>query len=665
MLIQLLAEIAEDKGKLPFHDSYGKTVEMAEDIQVHAALDKLPDKLFQERAPNEDHAARKYRKASYQPETRPIWNKALSETNRIFNKQNYSLTFKDEKQGGYFLEEAQITEFFKDIVLGRKLNDANAVLTVFPNDVRDDREEYNPKILMFNADQVIEYNTTGQDIRSLTTINSEEDVDIYEDEFVNANFFFLKSVLKSVVLVGKKEREEGLVFYYIDAHNIYLVKQYGKQNEWLFEILPMFDDVIGHNLGYVPVQFLEGIEVTQETITYFKSWFQDAVPPLNQVLYDSSNLQLVKTAHAFPIKVEYYDPCDESGCDGGQIETCNEVDNVLSCVQQTCGKCHGTGHKSKSGPLGVYQLRTPSKLEDGDIQVPFPGIGFVAPDTAILDFLRSEINVNKRASFDFMGIDVSSSDVTATKEMATTKVIDRESLFSFLLGVSSQIFQLLDWTILTVGKIRYGVTFTEESYTLKAPSAFDIRTYADLTNEYASAKDAGLPQSYLDSLRKELQIVRFGNEGDPKEQLKTFVLGDYIKKDDLEILALYGAGILTDWEIELINNFDRYTTGLDLEGDMAKNMAFAIDSAKAYVNAKKTPIIDIEGIITGVPTDNKLRTTVGGVQGILEIQASLSAGLTDRDSAIQMLIQLYGFSEDDANKLLGDPKIIKINEPVK
>ena len=48
-----------------------------------------------------------------------------------------------------------------------------------------------------------------------------------------------------------------------------------------------------------------------------------------------------------------------------------------------------------------------------------------------------------------------------------------------------------------------------------------------------------------------------------------------------------------------------------------------------------------------------LRGSVGGVQGILEIQASVIAGVTPRVSAIVILMEIFGFDEATANDILG------------
>lgn len=52
-----------------------------------------------------------------------------------------------------------------------------------------------------------------------------------------------------------------------------------------------------------------------------------------------------------------------------------------------------------------------------------------------------------------------------------------------------------------------------------------------------------------------------------------------------------------------------------------------------------------------------LRGSVGGVQGILGIQQSVSQGLTDIESAITILMEIYGFSRAVSAALLGKPDI--------
>jgi hypothetical protein len=91
---------------------------------------------------------------------------------------------------------------------------------------------------------------------------------------------------------------------------------------------------------------------------------------------------------------------------------------------------------------------------------------------------------------------------------------------------------------------------------------------------------------------------------------------------------------------------------------------------KTRLNIKETELIDLameQGeqqtqVVNGEPVavDKEaearamLKGSVGGVQGIIQIQTAVAEGLTDRGSAIALLELIYGFSNEDATRLLGD-----------
>jgi hypothetical protein len=57
-----------------------------------------------------------------------------------------------------------------------------------------------------------------------------------------------------------------------------------------------------------------------------------------------------------------------------------------------------------------------------------------------------------------------------------------------------------------------------------------------------------------------------------------------------------------------------------------------------------------------IAAQSNLRGSVGGVQGVLSIQGSVSQGITDYDSAITLLIEIFGFSKKIAIEILGEKK---------
>jgi HK97 family phage portal protein len=84
-------------------------------------------------------------------------------------------------------------------------------------------------------------------------------------------------------------------------------------------------------------------------------------------------------------------------------------------------------------------------------------------------------------------------------------------------------------------------------------------------------------------------------------------------------------------EIEIVEPVVASTEGA--EGDVLEEDPAAMDAnAQAQAN---------------------LRGSVGGVQGILSIQASFAQGLTSAESAISILMEIYGFEENVARQILG------------
>ena len=68
-----------------------------------------------------------------------------------------------------------------------------------------------------------------------------------------------------------------------------------------------------------------------------------------------------------------------------------------------------------------------------------------------------------------------------------------------------------------------------------------------------------------------------------------------------------------------------------------------------------TPAIDQKRL----EAQANLKGTVGGVQGILEIQRSVSTGITQRDAAIALLVEIYGFNNEQASNIIGNPTPIQ------
>lgn len=536
-IIEIIRKSLKFDGKTPvfkktpeFSSGYVASVELWEDVKIHSRGVVFPEKLFGKKAPNEDEAMYEYRKSIYEAITKPDYRKGCNNYNRVFNPQNYSIEgwgnneneFKNNTAESYFLDafpyDDSIIAYFRSVVKSAKLEDPNGVIALWiENYEQPDTELREATGKIYNCDQVITY--------------EKDHVILMSDE-------------KSVVKYYNKDAQIGFVFYVYDDTYIYQIRQTGNFSDYEFEINVYFV----HGLGYMPVQKLKGVEVEKGL---YQSHVYDAVPPLNDILFDNSTLQASKISHAYPIKWEVADDCDNPSCVNGYVK---EYDDSQHEHLATCPICKGSG-KSGHNPLGVYTIKRINQGQDADSQIPTPPAGFIAMDSAILEFLRSEIDRNCSKSFSFLGVDISTTNAKGS-DTALGKIIDREDLFSALLDFSNEIWDLLEFTIDFCGKVRYGVN-TFVMPTIKKPTNFTIRTEEDITKEYKEASENNLPDAIKSSMLDQYQNVRFGSDGQLKDILTLKQLIDrlYLKSSD-EIAKLKALNLCYGWECVLHDSFD-------------------------------------------------------------------------------------------------------------
>lgn len=92
-----------------------------------------------------------------------------------------------------------------------------------------------------------------------------------------------------------------------------------------------------------------------------------------------------------------------------------------------------------------------------------------------------------------------------------------------------------------------------------------------------------------------------------------------------------------------------------------------IDQANEYLNTQfeiqePEEIADTNSSPETLAAQAALRGSVGGVQGILEVQASVVAGTTTRSSALSILTIIFGFTDEQAQQILGDPEDVQLQQ---
>lgn len=567
------------KGELPnYSPIYAETVTLQQEVAVHSEIKDFPEKLFKTKAPNESDEQWNYRKANYEPVTMPFWNRAVGVFNRVWNENNYEIKWtENDQQKEYFTkgypEYGKITSYLESIVTRYKVNDPNAVLVIKPwylptvpdgeNIKLDDSVEMPAVAYIYCADKVCRF---------------ERDFALFlTDE--NSN-----------VTVGERVENTGLVYELYDDQNIYKVTQTGKKNDWTFEVQVFYT----HGIGYLPCQRLKGLPIYKDGHLYYKSILYDATPLLNDALYDYSTNSISKVGAAFPIRWAITETCTYQGehgepCQNGRIFTGDADGNVKS---QVCPGCKGSGRTNPFTPMGIMEVRMPTEKFDNPVPIPTPPGGFLGPDVKLLEFMGETVFNYIQQAFLLLNISVTPDRATGKVDTATGKQIDREELFSAIQTFSSEIFDLLGFTIDAIGKMRYGINWKGPE--ISKPVNFAIRSESDLTTEIAEAKTNNLPEAALRRLIKEYMNIRFTDSTADQAITDLIMQVDPIFTYAVpDIISGMGAGYIQKWEAELHKNINQYIA-LELAGDktfltwdLEKQREALITRAKAAVDANK------------------------------------------------------------------------------
>lgn len=519
-----------DVAKLKLSPIYGETVRLYDKVKIHCDITEVPKEILLRKFPNETDEEYDYRVKNYEPVTPSFWNKAIGTVNRIWNKQNYSIEWKDSEQGEYFVTDypvyGSLEVFFKSIVTNQKINDPNSVLAIKPFQipVKEDSEGN------YVADQ-------SKEISPFCYIYCSKDIMFYEEDQA-----LVLSEEKSEIQTNINEKKkEGLVFNLYDEEYIYRIYQVGKQEDYNFESEIYYQ----HGLGYMPVWKLKGFPVYYENALLYHSYFIGALPLLNKAVSMDTTLDVCLAKFTYPMRAYAYEPCTAPGCDHGKVLT--YVDGAACHVP--CKSCNGTGDKNyKFSPHRDWKYRTPDPNFEAGSQVPFPGFEFIEPPTNNMDWTYKTVYDLIVKGFAFLNIDVSNSDVKGS-ETALGKKIDREELMSFLMLFSTEIFHLLKEVISAIGEMRYQ-NFTEP--VVGPPTEFSIKNASDLTEEYAKAQESHLPSYMQLGIMNDFVKQRFGQDEFTTRLNQIISLADpYITFSNDDIIGRKGAGIIDTWQVIL------------------------------------------------------------------------------------------------------------------
>lgn len=521
-------------------------------IRPHVEHGYYPERLFRERAPNQTEAEAKYMRDNFKQVTLSHYDDFENSVLRALNENNWSITYgkeDDEQEDGTddyqqyvtsgISEFGSLFNYVRYVVPKVKTLDAMGLITVIPK-------------LQTTLDEA------GQEV-------VDPDGEVFPIPhyvpvsrvwgFEYDKWYMWLTTEQSYVTRGNQRMKEGLVLLMCDDTNFYRIEQVGEKYKFEFVISIWWE----HGQGFAPAMHLRGKPKEGDNGEFvWQSPYLSATESFDLVLFDSSYLAASKAKCVFPHQVQIGDDCEFVEQDTGAACAGSGVlrwwdGSGDSPIEKTkpCPKCHGTGMKSRMGPLGTLLVRPPNRTDAGETTTLANALSFVSPDVTSLQFLRSDIDKNVSAGRAMLHLSTETQAVEGgDAKTATQSGIDLRANYAFIKPISDQIFDIFDFLHECIGLQRYGSSFTGVSIT--RPVSFDVRTETDMVEEIKAAKQADMPPAMLDTLIWNYAKAR--NQHDPEglAVMETIAAADVLfSRPQSSIQFQLSQGLIDPWRVVL------------------------------------------------------------------------------------------------------------------
>lgn len=609
-------------------------IEVREKMFVHTRGTN-PGEILTKRRPNEDPDVQKYRLSIYEPITKGSMTRAIDKLYRIFQNANFSIQVSDELSV-YLNEKKFDNQFFysfiQKFIVPRMIEDPNAWLVWIPKGEG-----------LTDPSQKVEVEPVLIDSNEIKFLS--KDAISWEDEDA-----------KSWIVKNGKRVQEGDIYLTLTKEGFYRHTQFGNYRDRKFEV----ELIYLHGIGSIPGCVLGGDQTHEK---YFDSYFSAFVPFANEAIRQYSDWQGVMTTSAFPYREEVAETCDAPGCREGLVF------NTETEESESCKKCKGTGKVVSRSPYGVFLREKGSAAFGTDQGSQDPLVRFISPDVGVIEYSGKAWETLLKKAEEALHL-----NTIDEAQSGTAKEIDREDSFAQLTKISNNLFdEIIFKSLIFIEKYR-NVADPKEP-TIVKPISFSMKTESDLIDEVSKLTDKNAPVAFLVEATKDLAKKRFSGNKATSRIVEVLVSYDpiyHLKAQDKA--ALVAAGTIK--KEDLLKSLFAYKTLMKLIAENGtefleqglNDIFAAIDEAMIPIIEANVPkqVIDLSGgqefglnqevLAKEAEAKANLKGSVGGVQGILQLQQSVAAGTTDFESAVALLVEIYGFDEAKARRILGTPK---------
>lgn len=497
-----------------FHAFYKKTMEIAEEMCVHA--DGLfPQKLLYTRRPNEPLEVMEYRKLIFSANTKPTFSKILSSLQKIRRSADWSIRFSGEfakiREGEtledyteyYYPGFTSVTNWVFTLMLRKYLIDPNAVVMVKPMETVVEQTDFvKPIAQVFDSSEVI--------------------------DFVDEDYAVLCHKTGAIYVSGNK-LVRGRRYYVCTTMQILTYDQV--DGRMRFALVEEYN----HNLGVLPVFKLKGTLIDQVDTNYlYESKIAGIIPELNEAIREYSDLQAAKVLHIYPERWEItQNEC--LNCKGTRLRP-NPAYTGPNCgceAQIACDKCNN-GYVV-SGPYSKILIK-PAGM--GEQNIPSPPAGYVEKDVDIVEIMEKGVDAHiykalASINFEFLA-------KTPLAESGIAKEVDKDELNNMVHGIAEDIVSAMDNIYWLIALQRYSVIYNKDEIgemvpEISVPEKYDMLSSDHLQEELKTAKESKFNPVLLNAMEREYAAKKFNTDPDVSDMVQLILSLDplpNISEDD-------------------------------------------------------------------------------------------------------------------------------------
>jgi hypothetical protein len=469
----------------------------------------LFDNYLLSRHPRESEATRNWRFSQYRPLTKaPFGQITEIVTGAIFQDANYTIEVSDVNDNAYIwgnnFSGYDIAGYFANIGFRNMSEDPNGVFLRIP------KAPYYEQ----HSDSL--------------------DIDIW---FVNTKDMVLFTVTDLVF------KRSGYTWW-VDEQTIWRIS-YDAQKKQHYIAAGDANGYYAHMLGKLPISIAGGEWNTQG---YYDSYYGKAKAAADDFVSSYSAAQLVDKEASHPYIVEASTQCTECNGHGQVQQECATCTGGLELV--SCRTCEGSGQVSRNP--GQRMIVPIDRLHEGS------PLQIINPDVSINSHHRDVCRQIMELILDALHL-----RKTDDAQSGVAKAIDQERLYKFISNISNHIFdKLVHDSISDIIAYRHAQAMDGEvspaqcPFRIVKPTQFQIKTSADLLQEYNESKNAALPMFIRQRMAIDFVDKQYNGDALMKKKAQLITAMDVLSTMSMaEIAALKAAGAITQddmaWSLSL------------------------------------------------------------------------------------------------------------------